>query len=528
MGDIIVRERTYVPTYLLKEKAVRDRYTHRFYDEAACRHCENKRERHNYLCDKCPAYESVNFTANRKIVGDTEYFGLPNGDKRNFKEVGLNLKKHDVKDIRCRAKFDYPVRMLPNFKPRDYQVPALAALKKSGWGVLKAPPRSGKTPTLLYAGVAIYKFRIIIIADQREFLQQFLDHVTEYTNLPALEKKHGKKLYGFAKKPEHFKEYQIVACTYQSLATDKGKKLVKLINKNFGTLFIDEVHSASAKVFSSVINSLACRVRVGCTGTDARKKIGYYNIVKQIVGDVTAEIEIDQLRASVYVHPMDFVKSKSAYKGKAGFSYLVNFLSKHKKRNEFILEWILKDLSKGHSIVIPVYRKEHVIELVKAINDEFGKRIAAPFMGGGKAADKYARDTALQDAISGKIRVVVGIRSLMQRGLNVERWSMLYNIMPINNEPNWKQESSRILTPFAEKRSPAIRFFVDEHIKLCLGCFVSTYKQTVKFKHKPTDTAHERALLLFKKHGNKDMVDGDFENDDTTTTTTRKFVRPFG
>jgi hypothetical protein len=523
VGDIIIKDRIYVPTYLADEGAVRKRYTHRFYDDSACRRCENRSEKHNSICEKCPAYEGVNFTAKRRIVGDVEYFGLPSGDRKNLQLVGVNLKQHSIQDKRCRSAFDYPVRMLNTFKPRDYQVPAIEALRKAGWGVLKAPPRSGKTPTLLYAGVAVFKYRIVILADQREFLQQFLNHVTEYTNLPKLEKKHNKKLYGFGKKPEHFEEYQIIACTYQSLATDKGKKLLRLLNKNFGTVFIDEVHSAAAKVFSSVINSISCRVRIGCTGTDERKKTGYYDIVKQVVGDVTAEISVDQLRAKVYVHPMDFVKSKSAYRGKAGFSYLVNFLSKHKKRNAFILEWIMKDLEKGHSIIIPLYRKEHVMELVKTINDEFGKRIAAPFMGGSSKLDKFSRDQTLEDAISGKIRVVVGIRSLLQRGLNVERWSMLYNVMPINNAPNWKQESSRILTPFDDKRPPAIRFFVDEHMKLCLGCFVSTYKQTVKLKHEPTDTAHERALVLFRKHGSKD---GD-DNDDAVESS-RKYVRPFG
>ena len=249
-------------------------------------------------------------------------------------------------------------------------------------------------------------------------------------------------------------------------------------------------------------------------------------IVKQIIGDVTALIDIPQLRANIFVHPLPFVKSKSAYRGKAGFSYCINFLSKHKKRNAFILEWIMKDLAKGHSIVIPVYRKEHVWELVKAINDEFGKTIAGGFVGGASTkAGKAARSDVLDQAKAGKLRVIVGTRSLLQRGLNVPVWSMLYNVMPINNEPNWKQESSRILTPMEGKRDPAIRFFVDENIGMPLGCFVSTYKQSIKFKHKPTDTAHERAIELMDKHGSKSKGGGGDFMEDTKAVRDKKVTR---
>lgn len=503
MGEIIVRERMYVPSHLVDEREVKKRYVHRFYEESACRRCENRPERHNYICNKCEAYKGKSVTVNRKIVGGIEYFGFPLGDRKNIaKHFGIVPSEYGVVDLRTKAKRRYPVKM-KGFTPYDYQDPAIKKMKKHGYGVLKAPPRSGKTPTMLYTGVVEYPYRIAVIADQKEFLKQFLDHVEEYTNLPAIEKKVGKKLFGFGKKPEHFKDFEIIVCTYQTFLSDKGKLLLKLLNQNYGIVFVDEVHSSGALKYSETLNELRARFRFGATGTDARKD-GKYKIVEQIMGPVTSLIERDQLQAQVFVHPIDFVKSKSQYKGRAGFTYCVNFLSKHKKRNELILEWVMKDLEKGHNIVIPVYRKEHVWDLVKAINNAAGKRIADGFVGGAaNKKDLLQRERVLDDAKSGKLRVVVGIRSLLQRGLNVPRWSMIYCVMPINNEPNWKQESSRILTPFENKRVPGIRLFVDEHIGLVLGCFVGTYKQCIKFKHKPTEVAHERAIKLMERHQRK-------------------------
>lgn len=248
MGEIIVRERMFVPSHLVDERDVKKRYVHRFYEESACRRCENRSERHNYICNKCEAYKGKSVTVNRKIVDGIEYFGFPLGDRKNIaKAFGLNIKKLGVEDLRTRAKRRYPVKMV-GFKPYDYQVPAVNSLKTAGYGILKAPPRSGKTPTMLYTGVTQFKYRIAVIADQKEFLQQFLDHVQEFTNLPDLEAKHKKKLFGFGKKPEHFKDFEIIVCTYQTFLSEKGKKLLKLLNKNFGVVFVDECFPGDTQV----------------------------------------------------------------------------------------------------------------------------------------------------------------------------------------------------------------------------------------------------------------------------------------
>lgn len=529
--QIIVRERMFVPTHLVDERQVRKRYVHRFYEEHACKKCPNLRERHNSICNKCEFYKGMNATVSRKIVDGIEYFGFPLGDRANIAKVfGLVPSELGVLDLRTRAKRRYPVKMV-GFTPYDYQAPAVKKLGKAGYGILKAPPRSGKTPTMLYTGITEYKYRIAIIADQKEFLEQFLDHVVEFTNLPDLEEKYKKKLFGFGKKPEHFNDFEIIVCTYQTFLSEGGKKLLKLLNKNFGTVFVDEVHSSGADEYSKILNDLRQRIRIGATGTDDRKD-GKFKIVSQVIGPVTALIDIPQLQANIYVQPMDFVKAKAKYQGRAGFTRCITFLSNHKKRNQMIVDWVLKDLAKGHSMLIPVYRKEHVWELVKMINDQYGKRIADGFTGGAKnKADMSRRKAVLDEAKSGKIRVVIGIRSLMQRGLNVPRWSMIYCVMPINNKPNWKQESSRVLTPFEGKRPPGIRFFVDQNIGMPLGCFVATYKQSIEFNHKPTEVARDRAIELMEEHNRKRSSGrggGDFMEDTKAVRVIKSGGRPFG
>lgn len=235
-------------------------------------------------------------------------------------------------------------------------------------------------------------------------------------------------------------------------------------------------------------------------------------IIRDIIGKPVHTVNIPKMVPKIIIHPLPYVKSKAAYAGPAGWTRCNQFLSRHEKRNEEILEWVQKDLEKGHSIVIPVYFREQVLSLVEAINQNYGKKIAQPFLGGTKEAKM--REVTLDNARAGKTRVVVGIRSLLQLGLNVPLWSAIYYIAPISNAPNWEQESSRVLTPAEpgqDKRNPIIRMFVDENIGLALGCWANTYKQSLSFGHIPTDAARERASVLLSKLKNKDNDDPGFD-----------------
>lgn len=517
-NTIIVRDKIYVPAESIDADAALDAYTHYMYQEAACRRCPNLPERHNFECDNCEAFRGVVATANRVVKNGIEYVGLPLGDRtRVEKKVGFDFDEFDIVDLRVSNKFDYKIKLY-DLEPREHQKKPIAKFLEHKHGMIVAPPRSGKTPTMLMIAVKL-GVRVMMIANQHEFLNQFIEHVEEYTNLPELQAKHKKKLYGFPDKIEDFDTLQIGVCTYQQFLARYGKKRFKAAARNFGALFIDEAHKANSNEFARVINSWPARYRLAVTGTDKRKD-GRHILMREIVGKVICRVEIPQLRAKVSLHIVDYTKSRAKYTGKAGWTRCNQFLARHEKRNEEIVEWIIRDLKKGHNIVVPVYYKEHVWELVKRINDEWGSKIAEGFVGGGSKKNKDQREHTIALARKNKIRVIVGIRSILQLGLNVPAWSCLYYIAPMNNESNWKQESSRILTPEPDKREPLIRMFVDPNIKFSIGCWAATYKQTLKFKHAPTDKARERSAVLYSaltgsKGGEEDDYGFDVDREDS-------------
>lgn len=500
---IILRDKIYIPAITLDESLVARKYVHYMYDHKTCNGCDNKPERHNYLCDQCPAFKGRVATCNRVLKNGIDYVGLPIGDRLKIeKKIGIDLDDYRIVDKRIRQKFRYPVRMVKSFSLRDYQEEAVDSWWDYKHGLIVAPPRSGKTPTMLALAVEL-GYRTIVLAHQHDFLNQFIEHIEDYTNLPRLEKKYGKKLYGFPKKPSDFAKYEICVCTYQQFITEgTGVRRLKAAVPHYGTLLIDEVHKANSNTFAKIVSRWPSRIKAGVTATDKRKD-GREILVRELVGPVVARVEIPQLKPKIIVHKNDFVKTRSAYRGPGGFTYATRFLSRHDKRNEVILDYVLRDLHKGHCIVIPTLYREHVDYLVGAINDAAGSKVAEAFVGGGSKKNKELRAKILDRARSRKTKVVVGIRSLMQLGLNVPAWSALYYIMPMSNEPNWKQESSRILTPDDSglKRTPIIRMFVDNHMGLALGCWANTYRQSLKFGHAPTSNARKLAEDLFEEHG---------------------------
>jgi len=499
---IVLYDKMYIPATQVQEHLVDKHYTHSMYEEQACRRCPNKVNRHNYECDNCEAFKGIVQTYKFTSKKGVDYYAVPLGDRENV-EKRLKIDFDDFKfvDLRVKPKFDYNVKLI-GLTMRDYQDEAANAWRKKKFGMIVAPPRSGKTPLALYLSVK-QGVRTMMLANQHEFLTQFIDHVERYTNLPRLQDKYGVKLYGFAKTLDDYDTLQIGVSTYQQFFdTDRGKERFARMRPNFGNLLIDEADKGAANGFAKVINGIPARYRTGFTGTDKRKD-QKDKITEQIIGSVICRITIPQLKAKIIIHRCDYVKSRSAYTGKAGFTNCCKMLSNHKKRMDEIIEYVGKDLKNGHSIVIPVYFRDHVSELVKRINTEYGAKIAEGFTGGAGKKHKDLREEILQRAKDGKTRVIVGIRSILQRGLNVPRWSCLYYIQPMNNEPNWKQESSRVLTPLDGKRDPIIRMFVDPNIGLSLGCFVSTYKQALGFNHEPTDKARELAKELMRDHGAK-------------------------
>lgn len=514
-NKLYMRAKLYIPFEMVDEEDVKKHYDHHRYDDTVCKQCEYRKLRFSEECEICElgGYQGCIRTWGTMVRDGITYVALPIGDRTEIEDkLGIEFSQFKVVDKRTDNKFDYKIKFTGELRPK--QVPLVEDWVYHKHGILKAPPRTGKTLTSIVTCIRMGR-RAVIIANQRDYLNNFNKEIEEYTNLPQLEKKHGKKLYGWMKTHEDFKNFQIGIVTYQSLISDKnGAKKRKWLNENFGMLWVDEVQKANAEEFSTLISSIRTKFKGGCTATDKRKD-GKHFLVRELIGPTVAEAKIETLKPTILVHetPNVVPKSKRAFQSKHPSAWVgaMKFLATHDKRNEFIIKQIIKDLEDNRSIVLPVYTVYHSKDIVDTVNKIWGSTIAAQFVGGAKS--KGLRDQIIADANSGKIRLVCGTRSLLQVGLNVPRWDTHYYAMPMSNAPNWEQESSRILTPAGDgvdKQSPIIRMFVDPELGQSIGCFKSTWRhsQGLKFQFSP------QAMQWYKENvGMSGSEEGKYEVD---------------
>ena len=491
MSDTMyLRAKMYIPADAIDEDDVLKHYDHHRYDDSVCRECEFRSMRYSDECGSCElgGYLGNIRTWGTKVIKGVSYYSFPIGDRLRIEDkLGIEFSQFKIKDLRTSRPFDVNVKFTGSL--REKQIPLVEDWKYSKHGIIKAPPRTGKTVTSIAIGIAMGQ-RMVIIANQIDYLNNFIKEIEAHTNLPKLEEKHGRRLYGFMKKEQDFKEFQIGILTYQSLISDKnGKKRKKWLNENFGTLWIDEIQKANADEFAKLVATVRQKFKGGCTATDKRKDKKHF-LVRELVGPTVAEAKIDTMTPTIYVHETKDVvpKNKRAYQSKhpSAWTGAMKFLATHAGRNKMIIKQIIKDLKAGRSIVLPVYTVYHSKEIVDTVNKQWGSTIAAQFIGGAGAKQKDVREKILDDARSGDIRLVCGTRSLLQVGLNVPRWDTHYFAMPMSNEPNWEQESSRILTPASEdvpKKEPIIRMFVDPELGQSFGCFKSTWRFSNNLKY---------------------------------------------
>jgi superfamily II DNA or RNA helicase len=230
------------------------------------------------------------------------------------------------------------------------------------------------------------------------------------------------------------------------------------------------------------VSNIKSKYKFGCTGTVTRKDSRHI-LTRKIIGPVAASTSIEALIPTVYLHPTK-VPTKQFNYGMASSGYANQYLANDRQRNKLIVSMVLDDLDRGHSIVIPVLYKAHVKELQRLINDAYGSNICGVFVGG----NKKDRESTIAKARSRNIKVVVGIRSMLQLNINVPAWSCIYEVMPINNRENLKQETARVCTPKEGKRPPIIRMFLDYGVGISIGCAKASLNHMTEFGYKLAGT----------------------------------------
>jgi len=471
---IVLANMIWVPKKNLSMSAVKNNFTPRFYEERGCSRCEHRSYRFDEeFCAPCPNYKgSVQLYARREVRG-VEYIGLPIGFTRGQLTdlAGIKQKAFAVKplDKRPTPKMRRRIRFTGDLF--DYQSPAVNKWLKRLWGMLTAPPRTGKTAMSIHIACKI-GLRTLILANQRDLLVQFMQDFDKLTDHQEASERAGRPLVGIVKKDEDFFKYEIALATYQRLA--RSDERMKSVRNAFGTVIVDEAHRASAEGFGKVLNAMNARYKLGISATPKRKD-GRHVIGFALFGPVTASAERESLRPVLKFTDLKIQPPRQYQAWHSGMAWI----TRDKKRNGAIIQQAVKYIEEGRYVVIPVYQLKHVKALVDGINKAMGKQVAEGFIG------KSDRETILKKARSGKrIKCVVGIKSIIQAGINVPLWDCMLCVVPMSNPPNQYQEIKRVCTPLEGKPQPIVHHLMTgwSAERGCLRGSMPVYKQYCDIK----------------------------------------------
>lgn len=469
---VYARDGLYIPIKRLNDdqkEDLRRRFTKDFYNkENVCERCDYFDQRPCDVCDSCANYKGKVTLAREVLVKEKKFFRLPFG---GIAAVRKRLGRINLIDRTSSPGMVRPIKFVR--KLRDDQKRARDACIVAKHGILKSPPRSGKT-VISAAAVCEVGLKTIIIASQQEWLDNFLETFIGSEKEEAFTNA-SKKRVGMAKKLADFEKLDICLVTYQTFLSDKGKKLLQKIKKMFGFLVVDEIQGGNAKEYAVILNQFHCEYRIGLSGTPERKDNRHW-VLDQLFGPVFFENKVERMVPEVRLTETNFHGPVPQ-----SWTYMVRKLEFDPARLKLIAERAIKDVKDGHMVLIPMARVDAINALAKAINIINGKKIARAFHG--KTPKDYRKETIIR-ARAYKTKIVVGNITLLSTGINIPRASALYEVCPSSNIPKAEQRFSRVLTPLEGKPQPIIRYFLDD-FDLRRGCIRNEFFQCLWPRFRP-------------------------------------------
>ena len=438
------------------------KFHHRFYIETKCAKCPYIEDRHGENCDNCSAFVGARITAKKVVYKNQEYLSIPRGHRA----IAIKLAERDPKVTSIKVITGHKVNqqmkrkisLLETTVLKDYQEEAIEAMMEKRRGIIKSPPRSGKT---LIATAAICRVgaKTIVLAHQREWLLQFKE--TFYgskTQQGFTDAKPGQ--VDLARKLEDFERLDVCLCTFSQFMSDNGKAMLAKIRDMFGILCADECHKTPALATSRVLSAFNVKYAWGLSGTPARKITSEIVIAHDLLGPIIYESKVTRERPKVILLDTPGQFEFNQKMGRAALPSLQSKLENHKERRLKIIKFAIKQAMQGHLVMIPLTRVRSILEWTRLINEMTEKKaFAVPFYGG---IPKDFRMKVMERLRMFKSRIVVGNIAMLSTGLNIPRASMLIEQGITSNLPNAEQRFARILTPLDDKPQPTIVFTMDD------------------------------------------------------------------
>lgn len=313
-----------------------------------------------------------------------------------------------------------------NASLRNHQLGVIEAVSKKDYGVIVAPPGSGKTVIGLKI-IADKRQPALIIVHRKQLLEQWTERIEAFLGIP-------KRDIGIIGQGKSKIGKQITVATIQSLP-----KQIENLKNQFGIITVDECHHVPAETFRNTIEKLQTYYLYGLTATPFRK----YNDGKMIfthLGEIIVNIQPTEIE--YYNHAKITIRNTELnvpFNSKTdNFESLSKILIHDTARNRLILEDVKAELNQGKKAVIITERKEHIDTLYLFLKQSYE---VIALSGEDSETSKKAKWKTLQE---GNFQVLITTGQYFGEGTDLQNISCLFLVYPFSFEGKLIQYIGRV------------------------------------------------------------------------------------
>jgi len=239
---------------------------------------------------------------------------------------------------------------------------------------------------------------------------------------------------GFYDVEDHF----IVVGNVQSII-----KYLDKINKEFGTVILDEAHHCPATTFSQTIDSFYARYRLALSGTMERKD-GKHIFFNDYFGDTVFRPK----QANTINPVVHLVKSNLTLKPNVTWVEKINDLTQNEYYRKYISALATFHIKSGHSVLVVADRVEF-LEVIKTYVGETCLLVTGD-------TSYEERQYAKEQILNRQKMCIAGSRQIFAEGISINALSCVILAVPMSNDSLLEQIVGRIMRPYPNKPQPIV------------------------------------------------------------------------
>ncbi len=372
-----------------------------------------------------------------------------------------------------------PVKLACSVSLFDYQQRVVEATDKKDFGVIVAPPGSGKT----MMGLAIVTMKqqpALIIVHRKQLFEQWVERIESFLKIPKF--RIGKIEGGKCDLGE-----EITVAMIQSL---QSENLPENIYKAFGLIIVDECHHIPAKTFREAISPFHSYYLYGFTATPFRKnkdeQLIFIHIGEIIHEVVTPVIRNQSKQLSITIKETNLSVPFNVTTDKV--ETLLHILIHDTARNELIVKDIKRERVAGRKILVLTERKAHVEILQQYLKDTCETIILTG------DDNEQKRKSKLQQIEEGDFDILIATGQLIGEGTDFGILNCLILAYPFSFEGKLVQYIGRVQR---SEHAPVIYDYRDSKIEYLENLFKQRNKYYRKLASAGQLTKPDELILVF-------------------------------